>query len=95
MWTELEFSMQRHILMHMVSTYFNIEDVEKMSCCNWKRALKQTPIAECIVVLKQSCGSLKKFTYHKEKRQQNRLKQKQRKERKVRIAQRLIRRGFF
>jgi hypothetical protein len=40
MWENKEVSMQRHILMHMAATYFNIGDVEKMAFTTWSRALK-------------------------------------------------------
>jgi hypothetical protein len=64
---KIEFSMQCHIHMHMISTYFNIEDVEKISYATWKRALKQTSIVECNLVLKPSCGGLEISTSRKEK----------------------------
>jgi hypothetical protein len=63
---ELEFSMQRHIRMHMISTYFNIGGVEKMASCTWKRAPNQTLMVESIVVINGSCGSLEIPTSRKE-----------------------------
>jgi hypothetical protein len=57
MWQFYENSMQRHILMHMATTYFNIGGVEKIGYCTWKQTLNQTPLAECIVVINGSCGS--------------------------------------
>jgi hypothetical protein len=65
---EMEFSMQRHIRMHMISTYLNIEDVAKFGCCTWKQAPNQTLTAKRNLVLKGSCGSLKFSTPRKEKR---------------------------
>jgi hypothetical protein len=47
--------------MHMVATCFNIGGVVKMGCATWEQALNQTLMAECFVVLKRSCGSLKKI----------------------------------
>jgi hypothetical protein len=60
-------SMQHHILIHMESTYFNIDGVEKMGCTTWKQAPNQTLITECKAVHKPSCGSLKFSTSRKEK----------------------------
>ena len=37
-------SMQHHVLIHMISTYLNIRDVEKIAYTTWKRATNQTLI---------------------------------------------------
>jgi hypothetical protein len=50
----------------MVSTYFNIGGVEEMGFTTWKRAMNQTLKAQHNVILKPSCGSLKKPTPRKE-----------------------------
>jgi hypothetical protein len=50
-------SMQRHIHMHMVSTYFNIPHVEKNAYPTWERAPNQTLITQHNAVQTQSCGS--------------------------------------
>jgi hypothetical protein len=69
MWQCYGNSMQRHILMHMAATYFNIPDVEKMPSTTWERALNQTLTAESNVVLKPSCGSLEISTSRREQHQ--------------------------
>jgi hypothetical protein len=63
---KMEFSMQRHIHMHTISTYFNIDGVEKKASATRKRALNQTLTVECNVILKQSCGTVGIPTSRKE-----------------------------
>jgi hypothetical protein len=53
--------------MHMVSTYFNIEDVEKNAYPTWKQTPNQTLKAECKLLLKPSCGTVEISTSQKEK----------------------------
>jgi hypothetical protein len=45
----------------------NIEDVAKMGITTWKQTLKLTPMTQCNVALKPSCGSLEISTCQKEK----------------------------
>jgi hypothetical protein len=52
--------------MHKKPTYLNIGYVEKKADATWKQALNQTLMADCIVVLKLSCGSLEFSTSRKE-----------------------------
>jgi hypothetical protein len=54
---KIEFSMQNHILIHMISTLFNIAYVEKNNAATWKQAPNQSLTAKFNVVLKPSCGS--------------------------------------
>jgi hypothetical protein len=60
--------MQRHVLIHKKPTYFNIGDVEEFSYPTWQRAMDQTLIAECNLVLKPSCGRIEFSTSCKEKK---------------------------
>jgi hypothetical protein len=67
MWQCYEKSMQRHIRMHMVSTYFNIDGVEKKPDATWKRARKKALTPKQNLTHKPLCGSLKNSPSRKER----------------------------
>ena len=63
-------SMQHHVLIHMISTYFNIPVVEKIAYTTWKRATNQTLIPKRNLISNHLVAA-KKPPSHKE---QNRSK---------------------
>jgi hypothetical protein len=56
------FSMQRHIHIHMISIYINIDGVEKMGYTTWKRQLKRNANNKQNLILTLTCGSLEIHT---------------------------------
>jgi hypothetical protein len=60
--------MQRHVLIHMISTYFNIADVEEIVRATSKQTQKNNANNKHNAPQTQTCGRIEITTHRKERK---------------------------